>query len=625
MTEAPQEDILGSQKLIDDRHQFSIDEEALTPDTTCGHEDINSTNDDEEESHVEERGAEGGSERSKENESKGESGSQKAAKSEPDGKGSTKKRKRGRPRKLPTIRKRARTKQNDGRNAYKQGRSKRNAPKTEEERQSPFFNQEPTCGIITLPTDFAETPSESWSDPIDKALSPNVLGWHPFDLTFLNGVKEEEKEIITDFKRNPKPIVIHVGDEITMLMAGDSNKQIFTVYAFDRRQMFCVGNKILLPSHFTNCGGNIRILCPAKNEYVTICANDIRDVFVFNSLSESVKVLYDHQKELRRCGSRPSPHEDKDEDNAATVLSCIYNIECDHATKLLAEKDPEISIEDMEAEHWLTMERKVLAKNLNKEEDDYGWYVRKDGTPDQLCPICNHLVEKTGGYECRWWLINSAFNGTERAKAPGSAFFSHAVTEHEPLWMSVPDIRIEKKTPMNFTLYLQICLEVALQNVPLKYENTLNDNMLPIALTGIFGFAMGFNMSKVFVTKFQERELRNIFATEANTVLLKLSCCFSEKIVKFKQSVDIQPMPFWNHLCLFFQRGLMYHPPFPLIADIEIPHLGVLTRKESDSKKSSNSRHSSTGQIAEDMAISKTEQTGEDMAIAKTKQTTASV
>jgi RNA polymerase-associated protein RTF1 len=34
MTEAPQEDILGSQKLIDDRHQFSIDEEALTPDTT---------------------------------------------------------------------------------------------------------------------------------------------------------------------------------------------------------------------------------------------------------------------------------------------------------------------------------------------------------------------------------------------------------------------------------------------------------------------------------------------------------------------------------------------------------------------------------------------------------------
>jgi hypothetical protein len=29
----------------------------------------------------------------------------------------------------------------------------------------------------------------------------------------------------------------------------------------------------------------------------------------------------------------------------------------------------------MEAEHWLTMERKVLAKNLNKEEDDYGWYV----------------------------------------------------------------------------------------------------------------------------------------------------------------------------------------------------------------------------------------------------------
>jgi hypothetical protein len=100
--------------------------------------------------------------------------------------------------------------------------------------------------------------------------------------------------------------------------------------------MFCVGNKILLPSHFTNCGWNIRIFCPAKNEYVTLCANDIWDVFVFNSLSELLKVLYDQQKELRQCGSRPSPHEDKDEDNAATVLSCIYNIECNHATKLLA-------------------------------------------------------------------------------------------------------------------------------------------------------------------------------------------------------------------------------------------------------------------------------------------------
>jgi hypothetical protein len=237
-----------------DRQDGDEDKEGGGSGSGGGHKDINSTNDDEEESHIEESGAEGGSECGKENESKGESGSQKAAKSEPDRKGSTKKRKRGCPRKLPTIRKRARTKQNNGRNAYKQGRSKRNAPKTEEERQSPFFNQEPTRGIITLPTDFAETPSESWSNPIDKALSPNVLGWHPFDLTFLNGIKEEEKEIITNFKRNPKPIVIHVGDEITMLMAGDSNKQIFTVYAFDRQQMFCVGNKILLPSHFTNCG-----------------------------------------------------------------------------------------------------------------------------------------------------------------------------------------------------------------------------------------------------------------------------------------------------------------------------------------------------------------------------------
>ena len=34
MAETPQEDILGSQKLIGERHQFSIDEEALTPDTT---------------------------------------------------------------------------------------------------------------------------------------------------------------------------------------------------------------------------------------------------------------------------------------------------------------------------------------------------------------------------------------------------------------------------------------------------------------------------------------------------------------------------------------------------------------------------------------------------------------
>jgi hypothetical protein len=66
-------------------------------------------------------------------------------------------------------------------------------------------------------------------------------------------------------------------------------------------------------------------------------------------------------------------------------------------------------------------------------------------------------------------------------------------------------------------------------------------------------------------------------------------------------------------------------PAFPLIADIKIPNLGVFMRKESNLKKSSNSRHSSTGQIAEDMAIAKTEQTGEDMAIAKTKQTMASV
>jgi hypothetical protein len=73
--------------------------------------------------------------------------------------------------------------------------------------------------------------------------------------------------------------------------------------------------------------------------------------------------------------------------------------------------------------------------------------------------------------------------------------------------MSVPDIRIEKKMPMDFMLYLQICLEVVLQNVPLKYKKTLNDNIIPIALTSIFGFAMGFDMSKVFVTKFQEREL----------------------------------------------------------------------------------------------------------------------
>lgn len=34
MNVAPQEDILGSQKIIGERHQFSIDEEALTPDTT---------------------------------------------------------------------------------------------------------------------------------------------------------------------------------------------------------------------------------------------------------------------------------------------------------------------------------------------------------------------------------------------------------------------------------------------------------------------------------------------------------------------------------------------------------------------------------------------------------------